>query len=205
VPWPSNVASFVTGAWSRGVIADGGASLTVTPHFPWILRFAPAARQGAPVLDLACGGGRHTRPFLERGHAVTAVDMDVSGLADLREHPRLEVIQADLEKRPWPLPERRFGVVVVTNYLWRPLFPMILDAVAEGGMLLYETFARGNEAHGCPTNPDFLLKAGELLEVVRGRLQVVAYEHGYLELPRPAIKQRLCAVRTERPVPLGNA
>ena len=149
------------------------------------------------MLDLACGGGRHARLFLERGHPVTAVDLDVSGLADLREHPGLELVQADLEDAPWPLAGRRFGVVVVTNYLWRPLFPMILDAVDDGGVLLYETFALGNEAYGRPSNPDFLLQPGELIEVVRGRLQIVAYEHGYLDQPRPAIRQRLCAVRSD--------
>ena len=170
--------------------------------FPWIVRFAPLVRQAAPVLDLACGRGRNARLFLERGHPVTAVDIDLSGLADLEGQPRLEVVQADLESAPWPLPGRRFGAVVVTNYLWRPLFAMILDAVEDGGVLLYETFAVGNEAHGRPSNPDFLLKPGELIGAVRGRLQVVAYEHGRIELPRPAIKQRLCAVRTDRPVPL---
>ena len=172
--------------------------------FPWIVRFAPLACAGAPVLDLACGSGRHSRLFLERGHPVTAVDVDLSRLQDLQEHPALELVQADLESgAPWPLPDRRFAVVVVTNYLWRPLFPMILDAVDDGGMLLYETFALGNEAYGPPRNPDFLLAPGELIEVVRGHLQIVAYEHGSLEHPRPAIKQRLCAVRTERPVSLG--
>ena len=167
------------------------------------MRFAPLARSGASVLDLACGSGRHSRLFLERGHPVTAVDVDLSRLQDLHEHPALELVHADLEDgSPWPLPNRRFAVAVVTNYLWRPLFPMILDAVDDGGMLLYETFALGNEAYGRPRNPDFLLAPGELIEVVRGHLQIVAYEHGYLEQPRPAIKQRLCAVRTERPVSL---
>jgi SAM-dependent methyltransferase len=190
---------------SRTVVVTGGAPTGVSlPPFSWIVRFTPLVRQGSPVLDLACGGGRHARLFLERGHQVTAVDIDVSGLDDLREHPALELVRADLENAPWPLSGRGFGVVVVTNYLWRPLFPMILDAVAEGGMLLYETFAHGNEAHGRPSNPDFLLQPGELLEVVRGRLQVVAYEHGYLVRPRPAIKQRLCAVRAEEPLPLGS-
>jgi SAM-dependent methyltransferase len=170
----------------------------------WIARFAPLARQGAPVLDLACGHGRHTRLFLERGHPVTAVDIDVSGLADLRGHPRLDVVQADLEQAPWPLPGRGFGAVVVTNYLWRPLVPAIVDAVDDGGMLLYETFAVGNEAYGHPNNPDFLLRRGELIEAVRGRLQIVAYEHGRVDRPRPAVKQRLCAVRTDRLVSLGN-
>jgi SAM-dependent methyltransferase len=177
------------------------AGVTLLP-FPWIVRFAPLVPREAPVLDLACGRGRHTRLFLERGHPVTAVDIDVSGVADLHGQPRLEVVQADLERAPWPLPGRRFGAVVVTNYLWRPLFATILDAIGDGGVLLYETFALGNEAHGRPSNPDFLLKPGELIGAVRGRLQVVAYEHGRIELPRPAIKQRLCAVRTEQPVPL---
>jgi SAM-dependent methyltransferase len=172
---------------------------------PWITRFAPLVRPGAAVLDLACGGGRHARFFLARGHPVTAVDVDTSGLEDLRQHPQLEIVQADLEHgAPWPLPGHRFGAVVVTNYLWRPLFPPILQSIDEGGVLLYETFARGNEAYGRPTNPDFLLEPGELIEVVRGRLQVVAYEHGYVERPRPAVKQRLCAVRTDRPVPLRS-
>lgn len=173
---------------------------------PWITRFAPLVTPGAAVLDLACGGGRHARLFLERGHPVTAVDVDVSGLEDLRRHPQLEVVQANLEDgSPWPLPGRRFGAVVLTNYLWRPLFPPILASIDRGGALLYDTFARGNEAYGRPTNPDFLLEPGELIEVVRGRLQIVAYEHGYVEQPRPAVRQRLCAVRADRPMPLGSA
>jgi SAM-dependent methyltransferase len=171
--------------------------------FPWIVRFAPLVPQGGAVLDLACGAGRHTRLFLERGHPVTAVDRDVSGLDDLRGQSQLEIVQADLEDgSPWPLPHRRFGAAVVTNYLWRPLFEPISEAIEDGGVLLYETFALGNEAYGRPTNPDFLLRPGELLEMARGRLQVVAYEHGYVESPRPAVKQRLCAARVERPLPL---
>ena len=171
----------------------------------WITRFAPLVRSGAAILDLACGGGRHARLFLARGHPVTAVDLDLSGLADLCGDPALELVQADLERAPWPLRGRRFGAVVVTNYLWRPLFPAILESVDEGGVLLYDTFARGNEAYGRPTNPDFLLEPGELIEAVHGRLQIVAYEHGYLERPRPAIRQRLCAGRADRPLPLCSA
>jgi SAM-dependent methyltransferase len=163
------------------------------------------ARPGAAILDLACGRGRHARWFHARGHPVTAVDRDVRGLEDLRGQPQLELIEADLEGAPWPLPGRRFGAVIVTNYLWRPLFPSILDLVDEGGVLLYDTFARGNEAYGRPTNPDFLLEPGELIEVVRGRLQIVAYEHGRVERPHPAIRQRICAVRTDRPATLGAA
>jgi SAM-dependent methyltransferase len=169
----------------------------------WIVRFAPLVGARAPVLDLACGRGRHTRFFLERGHPVTAVDIDVSGLDDLRGRAGLEVVRADLEEgSPWPLGDRRFGAVVVTNYLWRPLFPNIIDSVDAGGVLLYETFAVGNEVYGMPTNPDFLLRPGELIEVVHGRLQIVAYEHGCLDEPRPAIKQRLAAVRSDQPVGL---
>ncbi len=170
----------------------------------WIVRFAPLVPAGAPVLDLACGQGRHTRLFLERGHPVTAVDIDVSGLASLRGEPDLEVVPADLEDgSAWPLPGRRFGAVVVANYLWRSLFPDIVEAVADDGVLLYETFAAGNEAYGRPGNPDFLLRPGELIEVVQGRLQIVAYEHGYQERPRPMVRQRICAVHAERPVALG--
>jgi SAM-dependent methyltransferase len=170
---------------------------------PWIVRFAPLVPPGAAVLDLACGAGRHTRLFLERGHPVTGVDVDVSGLDDLRQHPQLEIVQANLEDgSPWPLPNRRFGAVIVTNYLWRPLFGPLLESIEQGGLLLYETFARGNAAYGRPTNPDFLLRPGELIEVVRDHLQIVAYEHGYLESPRPGVKQRLCAARTDGPLPL---
>ena len=169
----------------------------------WITRFAPLVRPGAAILDLACGGGRHTRWFHARGHPVTAVDLDLSGLEDLRGRPELELLQADLEGAPWPLPDRRFGAVIVTNYLWRPLFPTILDSVDRDGVLLYDTFARGNEAYGKPSNPDFLLEPGELIELVRDRLQVVAYEHGQIERPQPAIKQRLCAVCGDRPVALS--
>jgi SAM-dependent methyltransferase len=170
---------------------------------PWIARFAPLVQTGTPVLDLACGSGRHIRLFLDRGYPVTAVDVDPSGLADLEGRESLEIVQADLEEgSPWPLGGRRFGAVVVTNYLWRPLFPIILDSVAPRGVLLYETFAEGHEELGPPSNPDFLLRTGELLEVVGGALQVVAYEHGRLEHPRPAIKQRICAVRDHSPRPL---
>jgi len=168
------------------------------------VRFAALAREGTPVLDLACGEGRHARLFLERGHPVTAVDIDSSRLEDLRGQPGLELVEADLENAPWPLPGRRFGVVVVTSYLWRPLFPMVLDAVDEGGLLLYETFALGNEAYGRPSNPDHLLQPGELIDAVRGQLRIVAYEHGYVERPCPAIKQRLCAARSDRPLNLSG-
>ncbi len=172
---------------------------------PWVVRFAPLAAAGGPALDLACGGGRHLRLFHARGHHVTGIDRDPSGVADLAGVPGVEIIAADLEDgSPWPLaPDRRFAAVVVANYLHRPLFPAILGALAPGGVLIYETFARGNERFGKPSNPDFLLAAGELLDAVRGRLQVVAYEHGEVEAPRRAVVQRICAIAGDGPRPLG--
>jgi SAM-dependent methyltransferase len=162
----------------------------------WVLRFAPLVPSGTEVLDVACGSGRHTRLFLARGHRVVALDSDTSGLDDLRANPELEILEVDLEDgRPFPVAGRRFGGVVVTNYLFRPLLPTLVAAVAAGGVLMYETFARGNERFGRPRNPDFLLAPGELLEAVRGELRVVAYEDCVVDQPRPAAVQRICAQR----------
>jgi SAM-dependent methyltransferase len=159
-----------------------------------VKRFAPLVPAGAPVLDLACGGGRHSRLFLERGHPVLAVDRDLSLLGDLRENPRLEALACDLEDGSIPgFFERRFGGIVVTNYLYRPLFAPIAAALAPGGILIYETFAVGNERFGKPSNPHFLLYAGELLEAFQDRLDVIAYENVVVEQPKPAAVQRLCA------------
>jgi SAM-dependent methyltransferase len=166
------------------------------PASVWVRRFAPLIPPG-PVLDLACGKGRHSRYFLKAGRTVTAIDIDLSGVADLLTHPKFEAIAADLESgEPWPLAERRFAGVIVTNYLHRPLFPAILDSLAPGGALLYETFAEGNERYGKPRNPDYLLKHGELLELVHGRLRVLAYEDLEIADPAPACVQRVAAVNS---------
>jgi len=160
------------------------------------LRHAGLVPAGRAVLDLACGGGRHSVVFLATGHPVTAVDRDISGVAHLTERPGFNARQVDLETgAPWPLGRSSFGGVVVTNYLHRPLLPDIVAAVEPSGALIYETFAVGNEAFGKPTNPDFLLRPGELLEAVRGHLEVIAYEHLTVEQPKPAKIQRLAAVR----------
>ncbi len=165
-----------------------------TPPSAWISRFLPQAPRGLPVLDLAAGGGRHARLALTLGFDVTAADVDTSRLAGLAGEPKATVAEVDLESgAPWPFGEEAFGAVIVANYLHRPILPAIVGAVAPGGLLLYETFARGNEAYGRPRNPDFLLAEGELLDAVRGRLTVVAYEHGLIEAPTPRVVQRLCA------------
>lgn len=155
---------------------------------------APA---GCAVLDVACGGGRHARYFAARGHTVEALDRDSAALAGLTGVPQVTITCADLESGPWPYADRTFGVIVVTNYLYRPLFPVLLEALAPSGVLIYETFAVGNERYGRPSNPEFLLRSGELLAVVQGRLRVLAYEDVYVESPKPAMVQRLCAVRPD--------
>ncbi|MEQ9606217.1 MAG: methyltransferase domain-containing protein [Kiloniellaceae bacterium] len=160
----------------------------------WVERFAPLASTGSPVLDLACGSGRHSRLFLDRGHPVLAVDRDLSRLGDLAAHPRLEALACDLEDGRVPaFFQRRFGAIVVTNYLHRPLFGPLAAALAPGGILLYETFAKGNERFGKPRNPAFLLEEGELLHAFQDKLKVIAYEDVVVETPRPAALQRLCA------------
>jgi SAM-dependent methyltransferase len=162
----------------------------------WVRRWAPLVRPGGPVLDLACGAGRHTRLFHRRGHPVTALDIDLSRLGDLLGLAGIETIAADLEAGPWPLAGRRFAGLVVANYLWRPLFPHLSAALEPGGVLIYQTFAEGNERFGKPSNPDYLLAPGELLELARGTFEVIAYEHGPVDRPRKAVIQRIAAVRS---------
>ncbi len=161
----------------------------------WITRWSHVLAPGASVLDVACGSGRHLAWFAERGHRVTGLDRDV----DLARQgvPGAELVCADIETGGWPLlcdgQPRTFGAVVVTNYLWRPLLNTIVQSVAPGGILLYETFATGNDAFGRPSRPDFLLQPGELLRTCTG-MEVVAYEQGYLADP-PRVVQRIVAMR----------
>lgn len=163
----------------------------------WVERFADDITTGGSVLDLACGGGRHGRHFLAKGHPVTFVDKNIAALADLAKHPSAEIIEADLESEAgWPLKGRYFDGGVVTNYLWRPILPQIITAIAPGGILLYETFAEGNEAFGRPRNPDFLVRPGELLEAVRGHLEVLAYGQRQQAKPQQRIIQHIAARRS---------
>jgi len=163
-------------------------------HAPsaWVTRHAGLVPATGQVLDLAAGSGRHSIYFKKLGHDVLALDRDVSGLGEIA---GIEVMAADLETLGgWPLGDRRFAGIIVTNYLHRPLFPSLTHALAPGGILIYETFAHGNEHFGRPSNPDFLLQPGELLEVARAAgLLVRAYEHGEVSEPRPAVIQRIAA------------
>ena len=173
-----------------------GHGPTVSPS-PWVVRFAPLIPKQGTVLDFACGNGRHVRYLADHGHPVVALDRNGAALAALQDIKAIEIIEADLESgAPWPLGDRRFAGIVVTNYLHRPLFPALLDALAHDGVLIYETFAMGNERYGGPSNPHFLLRPGELLDVVRDQLRVVAFEEGAVQVPRPAVIQRLCAVKS---------
>jgi SAM-dependent methyltransferase len=161
----------------------------------WVARWAPQIPPGS-VLDLACGSGRHARLLAGFKHAVTALDRDAQALAAAAGQG-IATVQHDLEApgAAWPFAPGSFAGIVVTNYLHRPLFGDIAAALAPDGMLIYETFARGNEMFGKPSNPDFLLNPGELLELAaRGGLRVLAYEDGVIALPKPARVQRLCAV-----------
>ena len=163
------------------------------PPSPWVQRWAPLIRPGGVVLDLAAGSGRHARWLAHMGFEVEAVDRDASLFAGLA--PQVRLVEADIEGGPWPFAGRRFDGIVVTNYLHRPLIPVLIDSLERGGMLIYETFAQGNERFGKPSNPDFLLVPGELLEAVRGKLRVVAYEDVTVSEPKPAALQRLAARR----------
>jgi SAM-dependent methyltransferase len=165
----------------------------------WVRRWAHLVAPGGDVLDVASGSGRHARFFAQRGHRVTALDRDAAALATMQGVAGIETLECDLEGAPWPFAQaRRYAGVVVTNYLHRPLMAQLIDALAPGGVLIYETFAQGNETVGKPSNPAFLLAPGELLAACTPALRVVAYQDGFLAEPREAFIQRICAVREVR-------
>lgn len=168
-----------------------------SPVSDWVLRWQHLLPARARVLDLACGSGRHVRYLAQQGHVVTAVDRDAQALAGLSDCATCVV--ADLEEGPWPLPGQGFDLVLVTNYLWRPLWPQILDSVVPGGWLLHETFAQGNATYGRPARAQFLLAPGELLQVCAG-WHIVAFEHGLLPQPMRVV-QRVLARRPGGEVP----
>ncbi len=161
----------------------------------WVRRFAPLIPAGGAVLDVACGTGRHARLLAEMGYDVEAVDRDAQAVEHLAGVPGIKTHIADLEGGEWPYSRETFDGIVVTNYLHRPRFDLLLELLRTNGVLIYETFMIGNETLGKPSNPNFLLRQDELLERVRGRLEVVAFEQGRVEEPKPAFVQRICAMR----------
>lgn len=173
-----------------------GPHLLTAPS-PWIMRWQHLLAPQCSVLDVACGTGRHMRWFAQRNHAVAGVDRAGDAIESAAQFG--QAVCADIESGPWPFEGQQFGCVLVANYLWRPLLPVLLASVAPGGVLLYETFAQGNETVGKPSRPDFLLRPGELLQVCAG-LQVVAFEQGFLPDPQRFV-QRIAAFRP----PAGNA
>lgn len=165
---------------------------------PWVTRWAQLVPHDGAVLDLACGHGRHTRYFLDNNFTVVGVDISQAAIESIAkslspaQRDKAELIVADIENDAWPLAGRQFSAIVVTNYLWRPLLPTLVQSLAPGGMLIYETFAVGNETVGKPSRPDFLLQHGELLQVCAS-LRVVAYEDGFMAHPDRFV-QRIVAV-----------
>lgn len=164
----------------------------------WVVRWSHLVPDGGSVLDVACGSGRHMEWFAGRGHAVTGVDRSEDALRTAGAFG--STLRADIEGGPWPFEGQHFDAVVVTNYLWRARLPDIVAAVAPGGVLLYETFAAGNETIGKPSRADFLLQPGELIAASTG-LRVVAFEDGYenfeggrLDAPARFV-QRIAALR----------
>lgn len=168
----------------------------------WVKRWAALIPEHGTVLDLACGSGRNARYLAGLGYQVVATDIQASALADLESVANIETLRADLEADKWPFAGRTFDGVVVVNYLHRPLLSNLAQAVGTNGVLIYESFGQGNQRYGRPSNPDFLLRPGELLEVFAPLLNVVAYEFGVEYEPRPAVRQRLCATKGKVPVTL---
>lgn len=178
---------------------------------PWVRRFASLIPAQSRVLDLACGGGRHARHLAQLGHSVLAVDKDITAIA-ANQTDNITTLRIDLEQSDsashtdWPLLPDQFDGIVVTNYLHRPLMQDLLGSLREGGVLIYETFAKDNGLFGKPSNPDFLLMPGELLHLasLRPDFSVVAFEDGYVSLPKPAMVQRICLLRGPTVLPVAR-
>ena len=163
---------------------------------PWVARHLRHLPVAGRVLDLACGSGRHARLLADHGYQVLAVDRDSEALAGLRALPGISVMAADLEGGEWPLAGERFAGVIVTNYLLRPRLAEVCALLEPGGVLIYETFMVGNEAYGKPSNPDFLLRPGELRAIASAAgLRELDFAEGYSASPKPAMRQAICAVR----------
>jgi SAM-dependent methyltransferase len=168
----------------------------------WVEQYLEFIPQNARVLDLACGSGRHTRMLAARGFSVVAVDQNLGRIIDLRDlkdRHNIELRETDLEARDWPLADERFAAIVVSNYLHRPHLRTLIDNLTDDGVLIYTTFAQGNEKLGRPRNPDFLLRPDELLDTFGTELYVIAFEQLTVDKPSPAVRQRICAVGKTHP------
>ena len=171
------------------------AHVSVENASPWVRRFASLIPKTGNVLDLACGGGRHSFLLAEMGYPVLAVDQDIGEIEKIA-NPLIRSKALNLEEEVWPLGDEKFSGIVVTNYLYRPHLDRLPEMLEKNGVLIYETFAQGNEQFGKPSNPNFLLKTGELQELARRHaLKVLAYEDIYQCGPKPAMIQRLCAAK----------
>lgn len=162
---------------------------------PWVVRYGARIAPGGHVLDLACGSGRHARRLAQLGYLVEAVDRDENALAGMTGISNIHLTTADLETGAWPYPDSSFDGIVVSRYLHRPLLPKLVKSLKPGGVLIYETFMIGNERYGKPCNPDFLLQPDELLTTFSPWLEVLAFEQGEERTPKPAVMQRICAIK----------
>ena len=168
----------------------------ILPPSPWLIAQAVHLPLAGCILDLACGSGRHARYLAGQKHPVFAVDRNSEAISALQGLPGIEAEVMELEGEEWPLAGQQFAGIVVTNYLWRPRLPDLLALLAPGGVLIYETFMLGNEAYGKPSRPDFLLRPGELRELATAAgLRVIDFVEGYVDRPKPAMRQAICAVR----------
>jgi len=159
----------------------------------WLLKHAQHIKPSGHVLDVAAGRGRNARWLAQQGFKVEAVDLDQQALESMQGVENIQLRVADIENADWPYPDWQFDAIVVCRYLHRPLFSILQQSLAPQGVLIYETFMRGHEAYGKPSNPDFLLRENELLEAFQDRLEVIAFEQGLFETPKPALLQRICA------------
>ena len=160
----------------------------------WVKKCSELLRPGSTILDLACGSGRHANYLAAQGHDITALDKSSEALAKISSSIGIHPFEFDLETGSWPFSERKFDAIVVTNYLYRPIMQNIVDALYPSGILIYETFMSGNERYGRPSSPDFLLRPNELIDLVHKKLEILLYEAGRVNYPKPALIQRICAV-----------
>jgi SAM-dependent methyltransferase len=166
----------------------------LSPPSAWVIKWLPFIRRGGRVLDYASGSGRHARLACEAGHDVLAVDRDSRALSSMQS-TGIDTWPVDLEHGRLPFGAERFEAIICTNYLFRPRLDLMASWLAPGGLLIYETFARGNARYGRPANPDFLLQPGELAGLAwRCGLHLLAFEDGYVATPRPARLQRMVAL-----------